>query len=149
MLLGINPILNGELLQVLSDMGHGDRILLADGNFPASRFAKRLVRHDGPVLPLFKAILDVFPLDDFGPSPVQLTAFDDGTAPPLLPDVRSAVDKVLDQQIEITCVDRFAFVGLVESAFAIVSTVEPSLYANILLTKGVIRAKRSPAANGP
>ena len=35
MLKNIPPILSPELLKVLCEMGHGDEIILADGNFPA------------------------------------------------------------------------------------------------------------------
>ena len=34
MLNGIPKILSPELLKVLCEMGHGDRIVIADGNFP-------------------------------------------------------------------------------------------------------------------
>ena len=36
MLKGIPSILSPELLKVLMEMGHGDEIVLADGNFPAA-----------------------------------------------------------------------------------------------------------------
>ena len=35
MLKGIPKILSPELLKVLCEMGHGDRLVIADGNFPA------------------------------------------------------------------------------------------------------------------
>ena len=34
MLKGIDPLLGPELLQILAAMGHGDEIVIADGNFP-------------------------------------------------------------------------------------------------------------------
>ena len=40
MLKGIPEILSPELLKVLCEMGHGDRIVLADGNFPAESMGK-------------------------------------------------------------------------------------------------------------
>ena len=39
MLLGIPGILSGDLLKVLSDMGHGDEVAIVDANFPAERRA--------------------------------------------------------------------------------------------------------------
>ena len=36
MLKGISPILSPELLKILAEMGHGDELVLADGNFPGT-----------------------------------------------------------------------------------------------------------------
>ena len=47
MLIGINPILSPELVKILMEMGHGDEIVISDGNFPGASMAKRLVRADG------------------------------------------------------------------------------------------------------
>ena len=62
MLKNIPPILSPDLMRVLMEMGHGDEIVLADGNFPAASTAKRLVRCDGHgVPPLLEALLAFFP----------------------------------------------------------------------------------------
>ena len=49
MLKNIPPILSPELLKVLCEMGHGDEIILADGNFPAESIGKDaiVIRADG------------------------------------------------------------------------------------------------------
>ena len=47
MLKSINPLLTGELLAILSDMGHGDEIVISDANFPAATIARRLARLPG------------------------------------------------------------------------------------------------------
>src|SRR5215472_4578995 len=47
MLKSINPLLTGDLLAILSDMGHGDEIVITDANFPAASIARRLVRLPG------------------------------------------------------------------------------------------------------
>ena len=53
-------------------MGHGDRLVLCDANFPAHSLNPLVVRLDGIDIPrAAKAILSVFPLDSFVPSPVQ------------------------------------------------------------------------------
>lgn len=73
MLKGISPILPPELLKILMEMGHGDRIVIGDGNFPAANYAQRLVRCDGHGVPeLLEAILKLFPLDTFVERPVSL-----------------------------------------------------------------------------
>ena len=41
MLKGISPILTPELLRIIAEMGHGDELVLADGNFPAASIGKR------------------------------------------------------------------------------------------------------------
>ena len=66
MLIKINPILSPELLFVLRSMGHGDKLTLADANFPADTMNKKVIRLDGVSIPeAAKAILSVFPLDSF------------------------------------------------------------------------------------
>ena len=47
MLKNIPPILSPDLLYVLANMGHGDEIIIADGNFPADSSTDRLIRCDG------------------------------------------------------------------------------------------------------
>ena len=46
MLKGIPPLLSPELLHTIAAMGHGDEIVLADGNYPSASHADRLVRAD-------------------------------------------------------------------------------------------------------
>ena len=40
MLKGIPEILSPELLKVLCEMGHSDRLVIADGNFPVESMGK-------------------------------------------------------------------------------------------------------------
>ena len=40
MLKGIPEILSPQLLKVLCEMGHSDRIVIADGNFPVESMGK-------------------------------------------------------------------------------------------------------------
>ena len=47
MLKNIPSILSPELLKILMEMGPGDEIAIAAGNFPAASHAQRLVRCDG------------------------------------------------------------------------------------------------------
>ena len=65
MLKGIPEILSPQLLKVLCEMGHSDRIVIADGNFPVESMGKDaiVVRCDGHGVPeLLDAILTVIPL---------------------------------------------------------------------------------------
>ena len=77
MLKGIPSVLSPELLKVLAEMGHSDRICIGDGNFPGSKMAKAegaiLVRADGIGIPqLLDAILQVMPLDLYVDTPAML-----------------------------------------------------------------------------
>ena len=68
MLININPILNPELLYHLRAMGHGDKLVLTDANFPAYSHSlnNKVIRLDGVnIYEAAKAILSVFPLDSF------------------------------------------------------------------------------------
>ena len=72
MLKGIPPIISPKLMKILMEMGHGDEIVLADGNFPASSNAHRLVRCDGHSIPdLLQAIMLFFPLDKSADRPAR------------------------------------------------------------------------------
>ena len=75
MLKGIPSILTPELLKVLMEMGHGDRIVIGDGNFPHASIAKDsiLVRLDGHgAAEVLDAILALLPLDTYVDAPVSL-----------------------------------------------------------------------------
>ena len=75
MLKGIPKILSPELLKVLCEMGHGDRIVIADGNFPAQSMGKDgiVIRMDGHgTCEILEAVLKVFPLDTYVEHPVNL-----------------------------------------------------------------------------
>ena len=75
MLKGIPKILSPELLKVLCEMGHSDRLVISDGNFPAESMGKDaiVIRCDGHGVPeLLDAILEVFPLDTYVEHPVNL-----------------------------------------------------------------------------
>ena len=67
MLKGIPKCISPSLLKILDEMGHGDRIIIGDANFPAASCAKNniLVRADGlKATELLDAILTLMPLDD-------------------------------------------------------------------------------------
>ena len=75
MLKGIPQILSPEFLKVLCEMGHSDRIVIADGNFPTESMGKNaiVIRCDGHGVPeILDAILRLFPLDTYVEHPVNL-----------------------------------------------------------------------------
>jgi len=141
MLKGIPPVISPELMKIMMDMGHGDELVLADGNFPACSNAKRLVRADGHGVPeLLEAILRFFPLDDRVERPVALMAVTKGdpTKPVIWERYREIVKRHDQRAADFELVERFAFYERASKAFAIVATSEAALFANVILKKGVI-----------
>jgi L-fucose mutarotase len=142
MLKGIPSILSPELLKILMEMGHGDEIVIADGNFPAASIAQRLVRCDGHGVPvLLDAILKLFPLDSYVGHPVALMEVvpGDPVKPVIWDEYRKIVDKHENSPVGIEHVERFAFYERARKAYAVIATGEEALYANIILKKGVVK----------
>lgn len=138
MLKGISPILPPELLKILMEMGHGDRIVIGDGNFPAANYAQRLVRCDGHGVPaLLEAILKLFPLDTFVERPVSLMQTLDGSTPPIWTEYAKIVE-AQERKLDFELIERFAFYEEAKKAYAIVSTGEKAIYANVILRKGIL-----------
>ncbi len=142
MLKGIPAILSPDLLKTLMEMGHGDEIVLADGNFPAASMAQRLIRADGHGVPaLLDAIMRLFPLDSFVERPVALMAVVPGDSyQPVIWDEYRQIIQRYDAFSEFEYVERFAFYERAKQAYAVIATGEVALYANIILKKGVIKA---------
>jgi L-fucose mutarotase len=140
MLKSINPLLTGDLLAILSDMGHGDEIVITDANFPAASVAQRLIRLPGlGATDVLAAVLSVFPLDDFVDRPAA--AMDaPGERPAIYPEFESALQQAEGRAIALEHVDRFAFYDRAQAAYAVIATGERRLYANIILKKGLLRA---------
>ena len=142
MLKGISKVISPELLKVLMEMGHGDEIVLADANFPAASIAHNLIRLDGVEIPvLLKAILALFPLDHHTEEPVLVMAVDPHDA--IIPEIWQTYQKILDGSFlarqKLGFVERYDFYARAKKAYAIVATGEESLYANLMLKKGVIK----------
>lgn len=144
MLKGIPKILSPELLKVLCEMGHGDRIVIADGNFPAESMGKNgiVIRMDGHgTCELLEAILRVFPLDTYVEHPLHLMQVMEGD-PVETPiwDQYKEIIKGADARGETAVgeIERFAFYEEARKAYAVIATGEEALYANIMLQKGVV-----------
>ena len=141
MLKGIDPILTGELLLTLQDMGHGDEIVIADANFPAFSVGQRVIATPGlDAVCVLDAILSLLPLDDFVTSPAAtMAAVHPGAADEMLGLFQKSCDTAEGKPVSIAQVERFAFYDRARAAYAVVSTGERRLYGNIILTKGVVR----------
>ena len=141
MLKGISKLISPELIKILMEMGHSDEIVISDGNFPAASHAQRLVRCDGHSVPdLLEAIMPLFPLDTYVNHPVALMAVTvgDPVETPIWDQYRYIIAKHFNAADPIEEVERFAFYERAKKAYAVVTTGEGALYANIILKKGVI-----------
>lgn len=141
MLKNIPDILSPDLLKILMEMGHGDELVIADGNFPAASIAQRLIRADGHgVPPVLEAVLKLFPLDIYVPKPVALMQVvpGDKVETPIW-DVYDRIIRASGEKFDgFENVERFAFYERAKNAYAVVATGESALYANIILKKGVV-----------
>lgn len=141
MLKGVPSILSPDLLKVLMEMGHGDELVIGDGNFPAASMAQRLVRSDGNRVPaLLDAMMRFFPLDTFVERPVALMAVVPGHdyRPVIWDEYRSIIQRY-ETFTDFEYVERFAFYERTRTAYAVVTSSETALYANIILKKGVVQ----------
>jgi len=143
MLLGLDPLLTPELLKILRAMGHGDEIALVDANYPAASNARRLVRLDtADVSQVLTAVLSVLPLDSFVKAPTNgmQVVGKPKEIPPAIAEFQTIVDRLSAFPTKIARIERFGFYERAKTCFAIVATGDRRLYANIILTKGVIGA---------
>ena len=142
MLKGISPLISPELIKILMEMGHGDELVIGDGNFPAASVAQRLVRADGIAIPpLLEGILQLFPLDPYVERPVGLMAVVSGDPyqPTIWKEYETIVRKYEPDFKGFDLVERFEFYERAKQAYAVLATGEGALYANIILKKGVIK----------
>ena len=139
MLKNIPAILSPGLLKTLMEMGHGDELVISDGNFPAASHTKNLIRADGHgTAEILRAVLSLFPLDTFVQQPVVLMNVPAGSEePPIWVEYAKIIEE-FEPGREIVLTERFAFYERARQAYAIVATGESALYANIILKKGVV-----------
>ena len=138
MLKGIPKILSPELVKILMEMGHGDEIVLGDGNFPGQGLNLRCVRCDGHgTSEILEAVLKLLPLDTYQ-KPVYLMQKTPGDTveTPIWDKYAEIINPYTDEKmVEI---ERFEFYERAKKAYAVVMTGETALYANIILKKGVV-----------
>jgi len=140
MLKGISPLLSPELLAVLSQMGHGDEIVLADAHFPGHSCNDFVLRADGiRIADLLDAILPLFVLDDYVDAPVVMMKPEPGDTldEQVEKSYRQVIDKHAPGTAPIAKISRFEFYERARDAFAVVMTGELAKYGNIILRKGV------------
>ena len=145
MLKGIPPILSPELLKALCEMGHGDELVIADGNFPSQSIGKNAVvlRADSHgAAEILDAILQLIPLDAYVDKPVALMELVPGDTcgtPAIWETYRNILTKHEPNNSDIQMTERFAFYERAKDAYLIIATGETAIYANVLLKKGVVK----------
>jgi L-fucose mutarotase len=141
MLKNIPSILSPELLKILMEMGHGDDLVIGDGNFPAASHTQRLVRLDGHgTADVLRAVLGLFPLDTYVESPVALMAVipGDEVDTPIWREYEQIIKGSGEPFRRFDLLPRPEFYERARQAYAVVATGETALYSNIILKKGVL-----------
>jgi L-fucose mutarotase len=145
MLKNIPKIISPDLLKILCEMGHGDELVIGDGNFPGASIAAsgggRFVRADGHRVPeLLRAIMTLFPLDTYAePNAILMEVVKGDTViPEIWEEYRRILGGAEGDRAKIGTLERFAFYERARTAFAVLATGESALYANIILKKGVV-----------
>lgn len=144
MLNGIPKLVSPELLKVLCEMGHGDKVVIADGNFPAESLGKnnKVLRYDGNgTLELLTSILKLIPLDASVEYPVNFMEVSKGDDTKVT--IWKKYEEILGQfdsrgKNVIRMLERQDFYNEARKAHLIIATGETETYANIILQKGVI-----------
>lgn len=131
-------LLHPEILAALGGAGHGSRVLIADGNYPLSTGShpdtRRVFLNLAPGLVRVTDVLGVL-VDAIPVEAAHVMRPDTGDEPPVFAEFRAQLPGVT-----LASYDRFAFYEAARApglALAI-ATGEQRLYANILLTIGVV-----------
>jgi len=146
MLKNLDPMLNADVLHALRSMGHGDRLVIADTNFPSDSVARltalgTLLRIDNvSAARAFRAVLSVLPLDTpLQPSVgrMELMGAPD-EIPPVQREVQAEIDRAEGAPAPMYGIERFAFYEEAKKAYCVIQTGETRFYGCFLVTKGVI-----------
>jgi L-fucose mutarotase len=146
MLKGISPLLNADVLYALGAMGHGDRLIVADANFPSDAIARqtrlgRLLRIDNvTAAEAVAAILSVMPLDSFIDDAAARMEIVDAPneIPPVQQEVQKAIDAAEGKSLPMASIERFAFYEHAKTAYCVVQTGERRFYGCFSFSKGVV-----------
>lgn len=146
MLKNINPLLNADVLYALRAMGHGDRLVLCDTNFPADSIARqtrlgKLLRIDNSTTAeAARAILSAMPLDTFIPDAAMRMEIvgKPGEIPPVQQEVQAEIDRAEGKAWPLVPVERMAFYELAKKSYCVIATGERRFYGCFMFTKGVI-----------
>jgi L-fucose mutarotase len=146
MLKGISPLLNADVLHALASMGHGDRLVIVDANFPADAIARetrlgRLLRMDNVTsAEAAGAVLSLMPLDSFiddAAACMEVVGAPDEIPAPRR-EVQAEIDRAEGKSWPLKPIERFAFYERAKDTYCVIQTGERRFYGCFILTKGVI-----------
>jgi L-fucose mutarotase len=144
MLIGINALLNADVLYVLRSMGHGDDLIIADTNFPSDSVARETVfgevlRIDASADEVVRAVLSVYPVDTFVDAAAARMEVvgEPKTILPVMQEVQTEISAVGGPP-EMLPIERYAFYERSKKAYAVIQTGERRFYGCFALRKGVV-----------
>ena len=145
-------LLHPELLRALAAAGHGAKVLLADGNYPLSvkspPAAARIYLNLAPgivtVTDVLDALVDTVPIEA-----AEVMVPDSGPEPPIFAEFRRILARATTLRAvapgggapdQLRTMDRFTFYDAASApdVAVAVATGERRIYANLLLTIGVV-----------
>ena len=143
MLIGIDPIMNADVLHALRAMGHGDDLIIADTNFPSDSVARqtalgRVLRIDRPAADVMRAVLSVYPIDTFvndAAGRMEVVG-EPATILPVMREVQAEIDAAGGPKM--IGIERYAFYDRAKQAYAVIQTGERRFYGCFALRKGVV-----------
>jgi len=141
MLKNISKLLSPQLLKTLCEMGHGDEVVIADGNFPSHGVNANVIRADGlGGAEILDAVLSVFPLDTYANENCMLMEVvkGDNVKTPIWDEYKKILSAHEKDKAKIAYLERDAFYERAKKAYSVIATGESALYANIILKKGVV-----------
>ena len=142
MLINVDPLLSPEILTTLRSMGHGDRFVLSDANFPSYSHANKVYRMDGLNIPqAAEAILSHFPLDSFIEYPVQRMEIDGkpDEINEVHQDLINTVHRISGSNWKIGTIERQKFYVEAKKTMAVITTTDTRPYGCFIFTKGVLK----------
>lgn len=135
MLIGIDPLLSGDLLRILDHMGHNDTLLVTDAHYPSYAMGVPVIDLATGSPEAVRAIRTVFPVDMYaGPSVTLMTP-----EPGVGEDVQALLqESAAAREDRLEWIDRFDFYERGRQVYGVVRTLETRKYGCLMLRKGVV-----------
>lgn len=139
MLKNIPKILPPELVKVMMEMGHGDELVISDGNFPGTSLCKKAIRCDSAmIVPLLETILEFFPTDYRKEAAAFMEIPEELRSEITVHQVYEEIITKTNEQAQFLTITRDEFYERASRACAVVITGDTTRFANLILRKGVV-----------
>jgi L-fucose mutarotase len=132
-------LIHPQILDALGRAGHGSKVLIADGNYPFATAvapnARQVFLNLSPgtlkVTDVLTVLAEALPIEG---ASVMMPP---GEEPPIFSEFR----EILPSDVELDPLERFAFYSAAkeDDVALLIATGEERVYANILLTIGVVK----------